>query len=108
MTSVLVEANILVSACFLFIYAVLKNFGDQFLKTLLESYLQCSNCSKEFGMEIEQQPARYDACGHFKVCVSCAKTMWKLCNYRCPTCGLHQSREPRSMLEFTQFCEEDD
>ncbi|CAK9211491.1 unnamed protein product [Sphagnum troendelagicum] len=74
----------------------------------MEESETCSNCSKEFGMEIEQQPARYEACGHFKVCMSCAKTMWKLCNYSCPTCGLHQSREPRSMLEFTQFCEEDD
>ncbi len=108
MTSVLVLSYLWYLLAFCFIYAMLKNFGDQFLKTLLESYLQCSNCSKEFGMKIEQQPARYEACGHFKVCVSCAKTMWKLCNYRCPTCGLHQSREPRSMLEFTQFCEEDD
>jgi hypothetical protein len=25
-------------------------------------------------MKIEQQPARYEACGHFNVCVNCATT----------------------------------
>lgn len=60
----------------------------------------CNRCSKEFGMEKEQQRALYESCGHIETCMKCVDALWMEGTRSCQECGEIQRVRPRSIMDF--------